>query len=246
MNCDHLDAIRLVQELSYALEPDDYTEAEVSIHPPFTSLRALQTLLEVDRIPIKLGAQNCHFEDHGAFTGEISPGMLSALSVKYVIVGHSERRQLLRETDQDVAAKLRAVLRWEMKPILAVGETAQEKLDSQTESKIASQLTVALEGLKPQECEALVVAYEPIWAIGTGNSATAKDAGEVCAFIRSHISQMFTAKVAEKVRIQYGGSVKPATIADLMSQESIDGVLVGGASLQSEDFARIVRYRHEG
>lgn len=245
MNLNHRDAIQLVQQLSYALEPDDYASVEVSVHPPFTSLRALQTVLEADRIPIALGAQNCHAEDSGAFTGEVSAGMLAALGVRYVIVGHSERREIFGETDEDAAGKLQAVFRHEMLPILAVGETMQERLEGSTQSKVAGQLASALASLTKEQCARLVIAYEPIWAIGTGRSATAEDAEEVCGFIRSQIAEQCGKATAEKVRIQYGGSVKPITIAELMAQPNIDGALVGGASINAADFARIVRYRFE-
>ena len=246
MNLNHRDAIQLVQQLSYALEPDDYARVEVSVHPPFTALRALQTVLDADRIPITLGAQNCHPEDSGAFTGEVSAEMLAALDVRYVIVGHSERREIFGESDEDVAGKLAAVFRHGMIPILAVGETMQERLEGSTQSKVAGQITTALANLKKEQCASLVVAYEPIWAIGTGRSATAEDAEEVCSFIRSQIAELCGKATAEKVRIQYGGSVKPITIAELMAQPNIDGALVGGASINAEDFARIVRFRHEG
>ena len=246
MNLNHRDAIQLVQQLSYALEPDDYASVEVSVHPPFTALRALQTVLDADRIPLTLGAQNCHADDSGAFTGEVSAEMLAALGVRYVIVGHSERRELFGETDEDVAAKLQAVFRHEMVPILAVGETMQERLENSTQSKVAGQLASALAGPKKDQCASLVIAYEPIWAIGTGRSATAEDAEEVCSFIRSQLADLCGKATAEKVRIQYGGSVKPVTIAELMAQPNIDGALVGGASINAEDFARIVRYRYEG
>jgi len=246
MNLNHLQAIQLIQQLAYALEPDDYAQVDVSIHPPFTDLRAAQTLLDVDRIPIALGAQDCHQEDSGAFTGEVSAGMLAALDVKYVIVGHSERRQLFGETDEVVAAKLKAVLRHQMVPILAVGETMSERLEGTTQDKVASQLASVLKGLPRDQRESLVVAYEPIWAIGTGRSATPQDAEEVCAFIRAQIGQMWGEATANQVRIQYGGSVKPIGIADLMAQPNIDGALVGGASIEAADFARIVRYRFEG
>ena len=245
MNLNHRDAIQLVQQLSYALEPDDHASVEVSVHPPFTALRALQTVLDADRIPIALGAQNCHADDSGAFTGEVSAGMLAALGVRYVIVGHSERRELFGETDENVAAKLQAVFRHEMVPILAVGETMQERLENSTQSKVAGQLASALADLKKDQCASLVIAYEPIWAIGTGRSATAEDAEEVCAFIRSQLAEHCGKATAEKIRIQYGGSVKPITIAELMAQPNIDGALVGGASINAEDFARIVRYRYE-
>ena len=250
MNLNHLQAIQLIQQLAYALEPDDYSQVEVSVHPPFTDLRAVQTLLDVDRIPIALGAQNCHDQDAGAFTGEVSPGMLAALDVKYVIVGHSERRELFGETDEQVAAKLQAVLRHNMMPILAVGETEAERQQDATQEKLTRQLSSALQGwpksVTEQQRESLVVAYEPIWAIGTGRAATPQDAEEVCAFIRSELARLFDEATAKQTRIQYGGSVKPIGIADLMAQPNIDGALVGGASLEAADFARIVRFRLEG
>ncbi len=274
MNLTHLQAIQLIQQLSYALEAADYEHTEVSVHPPFTCLRALQTLLDADRIPIALGAQNCHQEDAGAFTGEVSAAMLSALDVRYVIVGHSERRELFGESDAVVAAKLKAVLAADMVPILAVGETIEERQQGDTQAKIARQLTSALGDLSKQlpfagrgagrgaagggsasrssasrgnaGWENLVVAYEPIWAIGTGRSATPQDAEEVCGFIRSQLAELFDDKTADQIRIQYGGSVKPVTISDLMAQPNIDGALVGGASIEAADFARIVRYRLEG
>lgn len=255
MNLTHLQAIQFIQQLSYALEAADYEHVDVSVHPPYTCLRALQTLLDADRIPISLGAQNCHQQDAGAFTGEVSAAMLSALDVRYVIVGHSERRELFAESDAIVAAKLKAVLAGNMAPILAVGETIEERQQGDTQAKIARQLDSALGDLSKQlplssqgnaSRENLVVAYEPIWAIGTGRSATPQDAEEVCGFIRSQLAELFDAKTADKIRIQYGGSVKPVSIADLMAQPNIDGALVGGASIEVADFARIVRYRLEG
>lgn len=246
MNLNHREAIALVQQLAYALKADDYDQVEVSVHPPFTALRAIQTLLDADRIPIMLGAQNCHQQDSGALTGEVSAPMLAALDVRYVIVGHSERRELFGDSEEVVAEKLRSVLRQGMAPILAVGETMSERLEGVTQDKLARQLSSALRGLPQEQATAVVVAYEPIWAIGTGRTATPADAEEVCAFIRSQLQQLLGQPTAAAIRIQYGGSVKPIGISDLMAQPNIDGALVGGASLEAADFARIVRYRLEG
>jgi triosephosphate isomerase len=242
MHHDHLVAIQVVQKLSYRLEQEDYDGCDVVICPPFTDLRTLQTLLESDKIPIALGAQNCHWEDQGAFTGEISPPMLKKLIVEYVIVGHSERRALFGETDQTVNQKLRAVLKHEMTPIVCVGETLEEREAGATDARVDEQTRAAFQGVKAAAAERCVVAYEPIWAIGTGRNATPDDANETCGSIRGVLRDLYGG-AADAVRIQYGGSVKPGNIAELMKMPEIDGALVGGASLDPDDFARIVRYR---
>lgn len=246
MHMNHLEAIAFIQKLSYALSGDDYAHVDVSVHPPFTDLRSVQTVIDIDDLEIILGAQNCHHEDSGAFTGEISPPMLAKLDVRYVIVGHSERRQHSGETDDDVNRKVRAVLAAGMTPIVAVGETLQQRDAAQTEAVVTSQLAKGLAGLSPQEAGALVVAYEPIWAIGTGKVARPGDAQQVCRLIREQIAETFGSEAAAAVRIQYGGSVKPVNAAALMAEPDIDGALVGGASLDADDFARIVRYRLAG
>ncbi len=242
MHHDHLVAIQVVQKLSYRLEPEDYEACDVVVCPPFTDLRTLQTLIESDKIPISLGAQNCHWEDQGAFTGEVSPPMLKKLIVEYVIVGHSERRQLFGETDQTVNQKLRAVLKHEMTPIVCVGETLEEREAGQTESRVDEQTRAAFQGVKRDVAAKCVLAYEPIWAIGTGRNATPDDANETIASIRGVVRDLY-GEAADAIRIQYGGSVKPGNIAELMKMPEIDGALVGGASLDPDDFARIVRYR---
>jgi triosephosphate isomerase len=242
MHHDHLVAIQVVQKLSYRLEPQDYEACDVVVAPPFTDLRTLQTLTESDNIPIALGAQNCHWKDDGAFTGEVSPPMLAKLNVSYVIVGHSERRQLLGETDEMVNNKVKAVLRHEMAPIVCVGETLDERELGQTDDRIDSQTRAAFAGVKAADAERCVVAYEPIWAIGTGRNATPDDANETIASTRGVLRDLY-GDSADAIRIQYGGSVKPGNIADLMAMPEIDGALVGGASLDPDDFARIVRYR---
>ena len=243
MNLNHFEAIQLLQKLSYELRSHNFDSVEVSVHPPFTDLRSVQTVLQADKIPVSLGAQNVHQAEKGAFTGEVSAGMLDKLDVKYVIVGHSERRDLFGETDEVVNAKATAVLHTGMTPIVCVGETLEERTEGRASTRVTEQLAGSLAGLKPEAVEDIVIAYEPIWAIGTGETATPGDAQEMCAHIRSRIAETFGAKAAESVRIQYGGSVKPGNAPELMAQPDIDGALVGGASLNAEDFARIVKYR---
>ena len=242
MHHDHLVAIQVVQKLSYRVEQEDYDECDVVVCPPFTDMRTLQTLIESDKIPISLGAQNCHWEDHGAFTGEVSLPMLKKLLVEYVIVGHSERRQLFGETDETVNKKVAAVLAQEMIPILCVGETLEEREAGQTEARVGDQTRAALRGIKAEAAATCVLAYEPIWAIGTGRNATPDDANDTIGAIRGVLRDLY-GETADAVRIQYGGSVKPGNIAELMQMPEIDGALVGGASLDPDDFARIVRFR---
>jgi triosephosphate isomerase len=243
MHHDHFVAIQVVQKLSYALDPADYDAADVVVCPPFTDLRTIQTLIDADKLRIELGAQNCYWEDQGAFTGEVSPPMLAKLNVHYVIVGHSERRQLFGETDDMVNRKLRAVLRHGMTPIVCVGETLDEREAGATDAKVTGQTAAAFAGVKATEAAGCVVAYEPIWAIGTGRNATPDDANDTIAVIRGALRDVYDAGTAEAVRIQYGGSVKPGNIAELMGLPEIDGALIGGASLDPDDFARIVKYR---
>ena len=245
MHHNHFEALQLVQKLTYLLTAEDHDAVEVSVHPPFTDLRTVQTYFISEKEPsrIALGAQHCHWEDKGAFTGEVSPSMLAKLDVRYVIAGHSERRELFGETDEDVNRKVAAVLKAEMTPIMCCGETLDEREAGQTEAKVRGQVEAGLAGLKADQVAGLVIAYEPIWAIGTGRTASAEDAQAVCALVRKVVGERFTAAAAESVRIQYGGSVKPSNAAELMAQPDIDGALVGGASLEAEDFARIVQYR---
>jgi triosephosphate isomerase len=242
MNHNHLEALQTVQKLSYQLGPADYQTTDVSVHPPFTDLRTVQLCLQEDRIPIHLGAQNCHWETNGAFTGEVSPAFLAKLDVRYVIVGHSERRELFGETDEQVARKVKAVLAHDMVPILCVGETLEEREAGETEAKVVGQVRADLDGLSAEQVAGLVIAYEPIWAIGTGRTATPEDAQTVCGLVRTQVADLFDAGTADQTRVQYGGSVKPDNIADLMGQPDIDGALVGGASLEPDVFARIVKF----
>jgi triosephosphate isomerase len=243
MHHDHLVAIQVVQKLSYRLERADYDACDVAICPPFTDLRTLQTLIDSDRLLIQLGAQNCHWENEGAYTGEVSPTMLAKLNVRYVIVGHSERRQLFGETDEMVNRKLRAVLKNGMTPIVCVGETLEEREAGSTDHKVTTQTRAAFDRVKATDVATCVIAYEPIWAIGTGRTATADDANDTIRVIRTAVRELHGEATAQAVRIQYGGSVKPGNVAELMAMPEIDGALVGGASLDPDDFARIVQYR---
>ena len=241
MNHNHFEAIQCVQKLAYLVTKDDLEHVDVSIHPPFTDIRSVQTVIDIDKLLFAVGAQNCHWEDRGAYTGEVSPLFLAKLNVQYVIVGHSERRQLFGETDADVARKIQAVQRHSMTPIVCVGETLEEREAGETEKKVLGQIRAAFAGMKPDKLASLVVAYEPIWAIGTGRTATSDDAQQVCAAIRASIADIAGARAAESVRIQYGGSVKSSNIAELMERADIDGALVGGASLEPDEFARICK-----
>jgi triosephosphate isomerase (TIM) len=245
MNLNHFEATALVQKLVYELTPEDYDAADVSIHPPFTDIRTVQTyfLAEKEPIPIAIGAQNCHWEAAGPYTGEVSPAMLAKLDVAYVIAGHSERRELFGETDETVNLKVRAIYAHGMTPILCVGETLDEREAGTTEDKVTGQVTAGLAGLTTEQVGAMVIAYEPIWAIGTGRTATPDDAQAVCATIRATVGSVAGAGAADGLRIQYGGSVKAENAADLMACPDIDGALVGGASLEAGSFAGIIRFR---
>jgi len=243
MNLNHLEAIGLVQKLHYNLRPQDYDAVEVVVCPPFTSLRSVQTLIDGDRIPMGLGAQNCHWEEKGAYTGEISPPMLARLRCSYVIVGHSERRQYFAESDEIVNRKAKAVLANEMIPIVCVGETLDQREAGTTEDVVGTQVRGSLAGIPADTIGALVIAYEPVWAIGTGRTAQPSDAAAVIAVIRRTVGEIAGRPAAESVRIQYGGSVNAGNISAIMAEEGIDGALVGGASLDAEEFALIVRYR---
>jgi len=241
MHKTHLEAIQAVQKLSYLLDTADTDRVEVVIAPAFTALRSVQTLIEADKLAFGLGAQNVHPEDHGAFTGEIAPPMLVALRVGYVIVGHSERRQLFGEDDAFVNKKVRAVFAHAMTPILCVGETLEERDADGTESKVREQVRRGLDGVDAEQVTKVVIAYEPIWAIGTGRNAEPADAGRVVEVIRATLAERYDEAVAGAVRVQYGGSVKPGNIRAFMAHPEIDGALVGGASLDPEDLALIIK-----
>ncbi|HEV2951723.1 MAG TPA: triose-phosphate isomerase [Actinomycetota bacterium] len=243
MHKSHLEAIQTVQKLPYLLDRKEADRVEVVICPPVTALRSVQTLIDSDRLSYGLGAQNIHPEDEGAFTGEVSGSMLAALDVSYVIVGHSERRQFFGEDDETVSKKVKAVFRHGMVPIVCVGETLEERESGGTETKVAEQVRRAFDGVDAPSAARAVIAYEPIWAIGTGRNAEPTDAGQVVEVIRATLSDRVSSEVGDAVRVQYGGSVKPGNIREFMAHPEIDGALVGGASLDPEGFALIVRYR---
>ena len=244
MHQNHFEAIQLVQTLSYELDQADYDAVDVSVHPPFTDIRSVQTVIDADLLHLLLGAQHCHHEESGAFTGEVAPGMLEKLNVKLVIAGHSERREVFGETDEDVNAKVKAILKHSMVPILCCGETLEEREADAAKSKVEGQIKAGLKGVSKDAVAGLVIAYEPIWAIGTGKTATPDDAQSMCAHVRAVVRSTAGDAAGDAVRIQYGGSVKPANAAELMGQPDIDGALVGGASLEAASFARIVQYRN--
>ncbi len=242
MHLNHFEAIQTVQKLHYLVPTEVFDEVDVSVHPPFTDIRSIQTLIQSDDLPFALGAQHCHWEDQGAFTGEVAPAFLAKLDVAYVIAGHSERRELFGETDEMVNQKVRAIVRHGMTPIMCVGETLDEREAGGTEAKVLGQVAAGLADVSAEQAAALVIAYEPIWAIGTGRTATADDAQAVCAAIRVAVGGMYDQATADAIRIQYGGSVKASNAAELMAQPDIDGALVGGASLDPDAFARIVQF----
>ena len=242
MNTNHLEGIQMVQKLSYRLDPGDYERVDVVVCPPFTSLRSIQTVIQADKMAIQLGAQNADWRESGAYTGEISAPMLQKLAVDYVIVGHSERRQYFGDTDETVNKRVKAVIAASMTPIMCVGETEAEYDAGQTEEVVLTQVSGGLSGLSGDAVGGLVIAYEPIWAIGTGNTCSPDRANEVIESIRNHVGSEFGSDAAESVRIQYGGSVNPGNVKDLMAKRHIDGALVGGASLDPDKFASVIRY----
>ncbi|MEM9713280.1 MAG: triose-phosphate isomerase [Actinomycetota bacterium] len=239
MHLNHLEATMLLQRLSYEVDKDVLDRVDVSVHPPFTDIRSVQTVLDADRMGFLLGAQHCHSEDSGAFTGEVAPPMLAKLDVELVIAGHSERRQVFGESDEVVNAKVRAIMRHGMTPILCVGETLDEREAGEAESVTSGQLRAGLAGVAVSDLAKVVVAYEPVWAIGTGKTALPEDAQAMCAVIRGVLAEL-DADAAEQIRIQYGGSVKPGNATELLSLPDVDGALVGGASLEAADFAQII------
>jgi triosephosphate isomerase len=242
MNLNHFEAIQTVQKLHYSLPKEIFEQVDVSVHPPFTDIRSVQTVIEADDLDLLLGAQHCHWEDKGAFTGEVSPAFLAKLDVKLVVCGHSERRDLFGETDEMVNRKVHAIFKYAMTPIMCCGESLHERQAGDTEAKVLGQVAAGLAKLTADQVGSMVIAYEPIWAIGTGMTATADDAQSVCAAIRHAVAAQFGADAAASVRIQYGGSVKAGTTAELMAQPDVDGALVGGASLDPDEFSRIVQF----
>ncbi|KRQ88038.1 Triosephosphate isomerase [Caloramator mitchellensis] len=240
MNKTPREAAQLVLELRDKVKD---AKCEVVLCPPFTSLAQVITLVEDTNI--KVGAQNMYYEENGAFTGEVSPIMLKEIGVSYVILGHSERRMIFKEDDELINKKVKAAFLHGLTPILCVGETLEEREQNRTFEVIKNQLEKNLDGIDAAKVEEMVIAYEPVWAIGTGKTATADDANQVIKFIRSEIRNRFGDSAADKIRIQYGGSVKSSTIKEQMAQSDIDGALVGGASLIATEFAAIVNYEED-
>jgi len=244
MNLNHQEAVVLVQKLSWTLadKKHDYGKAEVVVIPPFTDLRSVQTLVDGDRLEIRYGAQDVSTQDNGAFTGEISASMLAKLGCSYVVVGHSERREHHAETDAIVNAKAKKAIAAAMTPIVCVGEGLDVRREGHQVAHTIAQIDGSLAGLNESQVAALVIAYEPVWAIGTGEVATPKDAQEVCSAIRTRLEDAFSAEAARACRILYGGSVKPANVAAIMEKSDVDGALVGGASLYADEFGGICRF----
>jgi len=243
MNLNHLEAINLVQKLAFSLNEQALAQVEVAVLPPFTDLRSVQTSVDGDKVQIVYGAQDLSPHAGGAYTGDISGAMLAKLGCTYVVVGHSERRQYHNEDDALVNAKIKAAFAAGLTPIFCVGEGLDVREAGEQVAYVLSQVDAGLEGIKAEQIKQTVIAYEPVWAIGTGKTATPDDAQEVCGAIRARLTEVHGADVGQAVRIQYGGSVKAANIASIMAQPDVDGALVGGASLDAEEFASICRYR---
>lgn len=245
MNLDHHQATHLVQKLAWTLKDakHDYASVEVAVMVPFTDIRSVQTLVDADKLELGFGAQDVSAHTEGAYTGEISPVMLAKLGCRYVVVGHSERRQYHGEDDALVAAKARSAFGQGVVPIVCVGEGLDIRKEGRQVEYTLAQLDGSLAGLTAEQAAQVVVAYEPVWAIGTGEVATPADAQEVCGAIRARLAELYSAEVADAVRVLYGGSVKSGNIAAIMAEADVDGALVGGASLDAEEFAKIVRYQ---
>ncbi len=246
MHLTHLEAIGLVQKVAFSLKEPELEAAEVVVVPPFTALRSVQTLVQGDKLEIGFGAQDLSAQDSGAYTGEVSGAMLAALGCSYVVIGHSERRALHAETDEVVASKVQAALRHGLVPVLCVGEGLEVRQAGTHVAHTTAQLDAALSGLSAEQLAGpdgggVVVAYEPVWAIGTGEVATPADAQEVCGAIRARLAERFGPETAEVVRILYGGSVKAGNTAGILAGPDVDGALVGGASLDADEFASICR-----
>ncbi|CAB4758294.1 unannotated protein [freshwater metagenome] len=242
MNLNHLEAIAVTQKLSYSLDDKDYDAVDVVVLPPFTDIRSVQTLIDGDRLRLSYGAQDLSPDISGAFTGDISGSMLNKLGCSYVAVGHSERRAIHNEDDVKINRKIKAALANEITPIFCVGEELAIRESGVHVEHVLNQVRNGLKGLHKPDLKKIVFAYEPVWAIGTGKTASAEDAQEVCQAIRVELEKIGSSEIAEAARILYGGSVKSSNIVEIMKQADVDGVLVGGASLDPEEFARIARF----
>lgn len=246
LNSNHLEAISLVQKLAFSLKDTDFDQTEVTVLPPFTALRSVQTLVDGDKLRLTYGAQDISQHEQGAYTGEISGGMLAKLGCTYALAGHSERREYHNEDDTIVNGKVKAAFASDITPILCLGEGSQVRKAGDQVSHTVAQLDTALAGVTAEQAAQLVVAYEPVWAIGTGEVATPEDAQEVCAALRARLGEVYYDDVAGAARILYGGSVKADNIAGIMAQDDVDGALVGGASLKPDEFVSLVRFRDQG
>ena len=242
MNLNHLEAIAVAQKLVYSLGDKDYDAVDIAIIPPFTDIRSIQTLIDGDRLRLLYGAQDISPETSGAFTGDISGHMLAKLGCTFAIVGHSERRAIHKEDDALINRKIKAALANELTPIFCVGEELSVRESGAHVSHVIRQVRAGLEGFTKPELKKIVIAYEPVWAIGTGKTATPEDAQEVCAAIREEIASIGSAEIASNMRILYGGSVKSSNISEIMQQADVDGALIGGASLDPEELAKIAKF----
>ena len=242
MNLNHLEAIAVAQKLVYGLDDKDYDAVDVAIIPPFTDIRSIQTLVDGDRLRLQYGAQDLSPDVSGAFTGDIAGSMLKKLGCTYVVVGHSERRAIHGESDALINRKLKAALANELTPIFCVGEELAIREAGTHVSYVIRQVRAGLVGFTKPELKKIVIAYEPVWAIGTGKTATPEDAQEVCAAIREEIESIAAPEIAANMRILYGGSVKPSNIVEIMKKSDIDGALIGGASLDPEELAKIAKF----
>jgi triosephosphate isomerase (TIM) len=243
MNLTHLEAIALVQKLAFSLTDKDLDAVEVAVLPPFTDIRSVQTLIDGDKYRLAYGAQDVSAHENGAYTGEVAAFMLAKLGCRYVVIGHSERRQHHQEDDPLVNAKVKQAFTHKLTPILCIGEPLEVRQEGRHVEHSLAQLAGALDGVSAGDARGLVVAYEPVWAIGTGEVATPDDAQEVCAAIRTKLAELYTGDLADGVRILYGGSVKASNVAAIMDQTDVDGALVGGASIDADEFVGICRYR---
>ncbi|MEJ3654910.1 triose-phosphate isomerase [Actinomycetes bacterium KLBMP 9759] len=239
MNCNHLEALALVQKLAFALPAKYYDKVEVAVLPPFTDIRSVQTLIEGDKLKMVHGAQDISPHDSGAYTGDVSGVMLAKLDCKYVVVGHSERREIHGEDDALVNRKVHAAIRHGIVPILCVGEGLDVREEGRHVEHTTRQLTAALQKVQSQHAQTLVIAYEPVWAIGTGRVASAADAQEVCAAIRETVVATYGEAIGASVRVLYGGSVKAKNVGEIVAEKDVDGALVGGASLDADEFAQL-------
>ncbi|WP_216216454.1 triose-phosphate isomerase [Amycolatopsis aidingensis] len=239
MNLNHLEAIALVQKIAFSLPEKYFAKVDVAVLPPFTDIRSVQTLIDGDKLLLAHGAQDLSPHDSGAYTGDVSGAMLAKLGCTYVVVGHSERRQHHEENDELVNKKVRVALKHELTPILCVGEPLEVREAGEHITHTTGQLIAGLKGLKAEQVRGTVIAYEPVWAIGTGRVATPADAEEVCAAIRAALAEKYGQEIADEVRVLYGGSVKSGNIADLVACDNVDGALVGGASLEAEEFTKL-------